>query len=63
MSKRTSTGYLHHANARFLLKQRAYAYLVAQILERMTGDRCQVVTRHGSHHDVLRISGEKVGRG
>lgn len=39
------------------------AKATAEILEHMTGDRCEVISRGPTWHLIIRVSGEKAGRG
>ena len=40
-----------------------WAKATAELLEHMTGDRCEVISRGPAWHIILRVSGDKAGRG
>ena len=40
-----------------------WARATAELLEHMTGDHCEVVSRGPAWHMIMRVSGEKAGRG
>ena len=44
-------------------RERDFAERSANLLEHMTGDHCEVVSRGPAWHMIMRVSGEKAGRG